>query len=310
MKSQPERLREFVDYHINGDGECNGVVLSAWADKHKLGEQERYDLAVMFSMSYCVPSAIVLFERARKTQTAEELEKMKNSIIFQSDRKYMRMSSRIQTAMRDYWENHSDYAEFMAKTSTDGKIDIAKAVKEVQKWKLYGRFSAFLFIETLARLLKAEVVNASIDWKQGDTATSGLLNLYGLDKAADVFDSKGKLIIADAVMDEMLSAVKKAVRAAGGEDSVVELETSLCAYRKFYKGTRYNGYYLDRMLEDLHRMRPEHGRIVGELFEIRAECYRPEALGEKTGWNGIRKSAKRLYRDSGVIMYPRGVRNG
>ena len=31
-KSTEERLKEFVDYHINGDGECNGIVLKRYAD--------------------------------------------------------------------------------------------------------------------------------------------------------------------------------------------------------------------------------------------------------------------------------------
>lgn len=36
MKDRKQRMIEFVNYHIHGDGECNNVVLKAWADK-KIG---------------------------------------------------------------------------------------------------------------------------------------------------------------------------------------------------------------------------------------------------------------------------------
>lgn len=45
MKSAESRMTEFVKYHIEGDGECNNVVLKAYADKHGLDTQQRFDLA-------------------------------------------------------------------------------------------------------------------------------------------------------------------------------------------------------------------------------------------------------------------------
>lgn len=55
-----KRLNEFINYHITGDGECNGIVLRYWATKHNLSTQEKIELAYLFSVCYCVESAIVL----------------------------------------------------------------------------------------------------------------------------------------------------------------------------------------------------------------------------------------------------------
>ena len=36
-----KRMTEFVHYHINGDGECNGIVLKEYADMHGLTDEKR-----------------------------------------------------------------------------------------------------------------------------------------------------------------------------------------------------------------------------------------------------------------------------
>jgi len=76
----------------------------------------------------------------------------------------------------------------------------------------------------------------------------------------------------------------------------------LCAYRKFFKGSRYNGYYLDRMLEEVIYMKKYYPNVSEQIFEIRKRNFDKKYLGELNGWNGIRKECKKLYRDYGVIM--------
>lgn len=144
--------------------------------------------------------------------------------------------------------------------------------------------------------------DSSIDWKHGDTATSGLLNVFGQDVAADNFDKTGRLSVGAETMDKWLMAVREEVIRAGGDGSVVKLETSLCAYRKFYKGTRYNGYYLDRMLEEVYAMRERYPEITARILEARKACFQARFLGESGGWRGVQKHMKTLYKNTGIIM--------
>lgn len=51
MSVHEKRCREFIWYHMNGDGDCNGQVLRAYADMNGLREQERYDLAFFYSVT-------------------------------------------------------------------------------------------------------------------------------------------------------------------------------------------------------------------------------------------------------------------
>jgi len=303
MKSKAERMGEFIEYHKNGDGECNNVVLLAWANQNGLTLQDRYDLAVLFSITYCVESALILFKEQRENGalTEGQLKDIKPRILFQSDRKYMRMKDNFERCYIDYARHHKDVTSLLKSSLRRDKIDLRKAIPYVSRWVMYGRFSAFLFLETFVRLTGAEVENATIEWKNGDTATSGLLNLFGYDQYADAFDATGKLPFKSSDMDRMLAVLQAEARQAKTSDNVTELETSLCAYRKFYKGSRYNGYYLDRMLEEIVQMQKEYPKISEELFEIRRRSFKSEYLGENGGWSGIRKELKTMYKKTGRV---------
>lgn len=303
-KSTEERLKEFVDYHINGDGECNGIVLKRYADNHSLNKEQRCDLAFFFSVTYCVGSAIVMLEDKSnmKADPVQWAARHKKDLIFQSDRKYVKLQDRFERIMSFYFADlDGKWCAVINRYCSDGVIYIAEAVETTETWFYFGRFASFLFLETLSTLLELVPKNAPIAWKQGDTATSGLLNIYGFDVEANHFDKTGLLLMNTDVMDFMLYNVQEAIRNKGGEDNTTMVETSLCAYRKLYKGTRYNGYYLDRMLEEILSMFPKYPHICDELMQIRAEAFDHKYLGEKSGWQGIRKQMKKYYLEHGCI---------
>lgn len=301
-KGRKERIIEFVNYHKNGDGECNNVVLKEWATSHCSTLQEKYELAYFFSITYCIESAIVLFTNKKEIykDITRWIKNNKDKIIFQSDRKYIRMKDSFEKVLRNFEKNNS-VDEFLSNVTEDGIIILSRAIPYVSLWDMFGRFSAFLFLETLVELTQIPIENTTIEWKRGNTATSGLMNVFGFDKEADYFDKTGKLALSEKTMDEMLDCIIRAIRKSGGNDNVTEIETSLCAYRKFYKGTRYNGYYLDRMLEEIVAMQDEYPEISEELTEIRKKHFDSRYLGEISGWNGIRKHMKKSYLEIGIV---------
>lgn len=298
-----KRINEFVNYHIHGDGECNNVVLKKWADKHNLSLQQRYELAYYFSITYCVESAIILFEEQREIflDINTWINKNKANLVFQSDRKYIRMKDSFYKCL-DNFKNISSADAFISKVSENGVIKLSHAIPYVSSWVLFGRFSAFLFLETLVELTKIPIENTTIEWKAGNTATSGLMNVFGFDREANAFDKTGKLLMNTQDMDNMLEMLINSIRLAGGNINVTEIETSLCAYRKFFKGSRYNGYYLDRMLEEIYAMQKDYPEVSKELFEIRAEMFDRKYLGELSGWRSIRKEMKKSYLKTGLVL--------
>ena len=298
VKDTSERMKEFVKYHMTGDGECNGILLKAYADKHDMSLQERYDLAYFYSVTYCIPSAVIMLKsRAEILQNPEQwAERNKERLIFQSDRRYAKLNNRFQKILVDYAANIKDAEAYIDATVKGNTIIIKKALNISMSWYYFERFCAFLFIETLCLLMGYSAVNMPIQWKDGDTATSGLMNLFGFDKSADYFDKHDRLPSNNRLI--------QAIRKAGGETNVTEVETSLCAYRKFYKGSRYNGYYLDRQLEELryYEQQPGTGIIVKELYQLRKKLFPHKYLGELHNWNGVRRECKTLYKRTGQMM--------
>lgn len=308
-KDKKDRMKEFVNYHKTGDGECNGILLKAYADLHKMSQQERYDLAYFYSVVYCVPSAIIMLQA--KDDILKEPEKWAREntsrIIFQSDRRYVRTNGNFEKMLREYANKNCDADAYISETVRGGhRIDLEKAVEKTQEWYFYGRFGAFLFVETLCLLMGYEGTNVKIIWKDGDTATSGLLNLFCLDNSADYFDKNDKLPpqLKEEELDDMFRITLKEIQRAGGETNVTEVETSLCAYRKFYKGSRYNGYYLDRQLQEINMYMNDASckTMCQELFMLRKRHFDRAYLGELNGWKGVRKDCKTLYKRTGRMM--------
>ena len=308
-----DRLSEFVRYHICGDGECNGILLKAWADARALGEAERFDLAFFYATVYNIPSAIfMLGERGRIVADPDAwCAANKKRLIFQSDRRYMRCNGALERTLEQFSCRLAGGEAFIGKTVHGGEIDTSRAISLCQEWPNYGRFGAYLFTETLTYLLGLRSANRpAFDFANGATATSGVMNVFGLDAEADEFDRRKRIPedVSLEQLDAFLATIAEAVEEAGGDSDIACLETSLCAYRKFYKGSRYNGYYLDRQLEELMAypsINPGSAATVNELYELRAELFPRWMLGEFGGWSGVRKHMKRYYRERGEVNWER-----
>lgn len=301
-KTKQERLSDFLEYHKNGDGECNAIILKAYCDRHNMNAEERTALAYFYSITYCCASAIFLFLRQEeiKRDPIAFASKHKDQIIFQSDRKYIKMRNCFEITLRFYCENWDRIMAPTREALSCSEINLPAFVGIISAWPQFGRFSAFLLLETVQTLLGCGYKNGTIIWKDGNTATSGLLNLVGQDKAADAFD-RGKYKPNQESMDVVYESLLKKIKDYGGDPNTTKVETSLCAYRKFYKGSRYNGYYLDRILEELIKLKPTMPEICEELFDIRAKCFDKTMLGEFMGWKGIRKTEKKRYLLEGTM---------
>ena len=297
------RLNEYVNYHINGDCDCNAVLLKAYSKEHKLTAQQVFDLCYFFSITYAVPTAIILLED--KELILKDIDtyvaKNKEHLFFQSDRKYVKILDRFNNCLKFYKNNLTDSNKVLETFVVNNEIDIGKAIRIIQKWYYFGRCSAFLFIETLCTLTGYKIKNYTIDWQNGDTATSGLMNVFGYDESANYFDKHNKLPINldKHTLDQMLLNVMREIKRKGGNDNVTYIETSLCGYRKHFKGTRYNGYYLDRQLEEINFYKNDSKRksLICDLTHLRCTIFDKSMLGEVNHWDGIRKQLKTAYLD-------------
>ena len=306
-KSVVTRIDEFVNYHIHGDADCYGKILKLYANNENMTEHEVFDFVYFYSITYNIPSAIVLYKEREQIRKNPRLYATNNKdrILFQSDRKYVKIQDRYENSLED-WQKNINFEDFKRKNIIGNKINLNTAIKYVQKWFYFGRFASFLFLEGIYTVMDYSFENCKIKWLEGDTATSGVMNVFGYDKHANYFDKYNK--IAEGLninrLDSMLEHLEGKIKAKGGNYNTTCVETSLCAYRKFYKGTRYNGYYLDRQLEEIIYIEnnyPQYKQEIEKIKAIRKQLFNPKYLGELNNWTGIRNDLKKVYILKGEI---------
>lgn len=307
MSELEKRMSEFVDYHNHGDGECNGVLLKAWADLESLGVSDRFNLSFFYATVYNIPSAIFMLKQVDeiKADPLRWCTENKRKLMFQSDRRYMRCRSSLEKTLEAFSLQIADGKGYIDRNILNDKIDTSKALSEAHTWPNFGRFGSYLFVETLTHVLGLESANRpEFDLANGATATSGIMNVFGNDSEADLFDKTKKLAIPEELLQRQLGEICARIEESGGNPDLSCVETSLCAYRKFFKGSRYNGYYLDRQLEELYtypRINADSLEYINELFELRELHFDKSRLGEFRGWDGVRPKMKRHYLRTGDV---------
>lgn len=296
-KEVSNRVRDFIWFHEESCKADTIVEPLKWYLEYKHFSKELKEKAVLlYSLTYSVPSTIVILDKIDEFEKDPDgfWERNKEKLIFQSDRKYVKIDNAFVRAYFDFIKNgiFKEFDKYEA-------IDIEKAVKTICKSYFFARFSAFLFIETYSVVFDKRVDGFKIDWKNGSTVTSGLLNVVGRDDEANLWDKKRVLVVGEDFLDKVLGELLK-IASTGKNASI--METNLCAYRKLFKGSRYLGYYSDRVLEELNKTIKNFPECedLKLLFKAREEVIPKKYLGEKKGWNGIRKELKKLYIEKGI----------
>lgn len=307
--NKDKRRREFIWYHMNGDGDCNGQVLRAYAEENGLNEQDCFDLAYFYATTYCCASAVFLLESREsiKADCRRFADEYKDKLIFQSDRKYVRMLDNFYKMLVTWGNSLYKAADiFRRKMVDNGVVNTRMALGAIERWYFFSRFSAYLFVETYCDILNLTATRERGLKYEGDSMTfvGGLFYVYGMDDEARYVQAHHKLPMDTWTLEFLISDLQDSVKAAGGDDNFTKLETSLCAYEKFFKGSRYNGYYADRQLAELVKLRdrPEFANAVRAIFIAREKAIPEIYRGENHGWDGIRTQLKKSYKETGKII--------
>ena len=274
------------------------MQLKAYADVRNLGTDLREWLVLFYGLSYSVPTSIVCLEHLEELLNDPEAfwEKFKPRLIFQSDRRWVKFNNRFVPSFKDFVRK-GIFRQLRGRES----LDLENALGVIQGVSYFARFAAFLTLEAYCFMFQRQTFNDSLDWRHGDTATSGMLNVLGLDSEANEFDKTGILKRPVSLLDKYLGYIQEQIPLRDGR-SVLFVETNLCAYRKLFKGTRYAGYYVDRVQDELERTLAafqEHSAALNTLYDARAASLPVSSLGELNGWHGIQKPLCKHYLRTG-----------
>ena len=260
------RLDEYLLYHLEssliGDIDPQNDMFNYICEKFELNIEQRYWVCFLFGCTYCGPTVFYIynefpdFERADLKRMERWWRGNKNKLIFQTDR------LRIKTGNL-FTETFSSYRELMG-TQKDQKtffereasgcdpVDNYRIVFDVllKNLRNFGRFSNFIYMELLHNVCGLNIAPDDLDMANALSSRNGLCYAYGFDHLIDVKLDRRKIIFLEKRFKELMEMVKEKDPKA----TVWSVETSLCAYKKFKRGKRYVGFYLDRQKKEILKM--------------------------------------------------------
>lgn len=216
---------EYIEYHLQGDAGVEERMIASLAKHYALSDWDAFRLIYFYTMTYHIPSALAMLEGERNIK----------HLKFRTDRRYVRCNGAYDRLLAELNEDKLARLYQVKDTVT--------AYKEVRSWYFFGRYAAYLFLEVYCNVFHPEWEDNLIpDWEQDENYTKGAVLIVGRYDIAE--------------LNNFLDNAKKDTK-----DNVFALETSLCAVEKFRKGTRYNGYYTERMLNEAAES-PKYGNLI------------------------------------------------
>lgn len=209
--------REYIEYHKGGDAGVEERMIYSLAKHFRLSRWDGFRLAYYYTTTYHIPSALLLLEN-HSTQ--------KKELKFRTDRRYVRIGDNYERIMAQLSPKLLE--DIDKETTTTGQYNV------VSSWYFFGRFAAFLFLEVWAHFNREKQI----------------IDDFQMKFEPDENYSKGAQIVAQTQKKENLTEFIERAK-IDTNDNVFSLETSLCAVEKMRKGTRYNGYYTERLMDDV-----------------------------------------------------------
>lgn len=206
---------EYIAYHKQGDAGVEERMIASLCRHFELSGWDAFRLIYFYTMTYHIPSALdMLIDGQREMK----------ELHFRTDRRYVRCNGAYPRLLEEL--SHDKYESLLKVKTTQEAYDI------VRRWYFFGRYAAFLFLEVYMNVFTPQWEdNVRYGWEEGENYTLGAISVTRSNERA--------------TLDKFLSQAKIDTR-----DNAFAIETSLCAVAKMDKGTRWNGYYTERMLEE------------------------------------------------------------
>lgn len=279
------------------DGATDYCMLVPYADSQLLSNEERVWLAYLYGLSYSCTTAIRLFEVIPDT-TRINLKLLrgfwlteKDSLWFNPDKKYIKNNGKVVPAVKSIEGILHEYPTLMhwvISYSKDGFNALYNGI--LRNWDFFGPMGAYLFLDALYGLCPELYVDPDhLDWNNsGKTVVEGMAHMMYQDELIETREFP--LSKYDKIVDKL--------QKVSGQPKVI-IESTLCAFRKFFKGTRYMGYYADRMLEECLYVDSLKNVSVPDVWTLREKSIPKELRGEDNGWSGIRKDKLKGWLERG-----------
>jgi hypothetical protein len=296
------RIQEYLAYHNEsarvGDIDPSYAMLRYLCDRYELNDEQRYWLAFVYALTYCGPSTFFVYNEFPDYENLDSgrmnrwwFSYGREQIICQTDRRWCRSRNQFVDAIESYrkWVGVRTQAEHFAQfTGATPEERYKKLYKSAECLYTFGQFSLFLYLEALHTITPLDLAPTDLDLDKAWSCRYGLYYAYGLDEYITDLEApipiEARTPTREAWFD-LWSRFGQQNGVMSGQPTVWQVETTLCAYRKFHRGKRYIGYYVDRQALEIAKMQDhvKHGVAWDVLWQFRDETYHDKSyLVEKT----------------------------
>ena len=288
-------LIDYETYHKQsmeaGDIDPSYSMLRYLCDRFELNTEQRYWLAWLYATCYSGPTVFYIynefpdFENVDTGRLQRWWDANKTKLVFQTDRRWVYSRNQFVDMFRSYKKEvgpitqAQKFAQLKTRSET---LNYKNCWNSFSSMYQFGRFAMFLYLEAVHVVTDFPMQPPSMNLADAESCRNGLalaigreeLNTHGTKKKI----TKNEQKMLQKEFDRLVAAMKQKDERNG----VWNIETTLCAYKKYRYGKRHVGYYIERQRKEVAEMasRVTNGVDWQVLWDYRKETFKPQWLKE------------------------------
>jgi len=269
---------DYKTYHNQsmeaGDVDPSIACLKYIANRYELNLEQRYWIAFLYGTCYSAVTTFYIynefpdFECVDVNRLTRWWNQNKKNLVFQTDRLRIKSNDQFVECFMSYKSLVKGNQQRYFRSNNWQEI-----YTKIERIKYFGRFSLFNYLDVLNQITDINLKPTYLNMIEAVSCRNGLA--YAIDRP----DLVGKTITskqAQFLHNEFLKVLRE------NQGDIFQIETTLCAYKKYRYGKRYVGYYIERMRKEIVEMQGKitTGVFWGVLWQFRKETYKQQFLNE------------------------------
>lgn len=287
-------LQTFAKWHVaSGDIDPVYPVLRRLTDHLCNDEDEGVSLALLYVAYYDLPSALSTWMEGWRP--GMELTDAQLRRPTGTERRAHRTLPRFAEHIHFLGMVHRHYgswADALTTDLTDPSLLWHWLQERLASWRGNGRWAAYKTGEILVNVFNFPAVPTDAGHRVSSGPRHGLTDVWP-ELAPLTGNDPATIGVLDRYTEELTWFLGLPVE---------QVETVLCDWHSVLKGHYYVGHDIDLMLTQALRpnVHPEAMRMISAAREASFDSM---WLGEASGWDGVRPKLKRLYIDTGELIW-------
>lgn len=290
-----EKPLSYLEYHRRslevGDVDPSYEMLRYVCNRFELSTEQRYWLAFLYATCYCGPTVFYIYNEFPDFENVDEgrLERWwaenRQKLYFQTDKRWVRSRNQWCDVFRSYKAKAGRLTQeqlFKTFRSSSPFVSYDAAWSGMSDLYQFGRFAMFLYLEAVHVVTGFPMKPSSMDLRDAESCRNGLA--FAVERPDLLTGENQKRLSAGEMtwLQKQFENLTNYLQHADPKNTVWNIETSLCAYKKYRIGKRWIGYYLDRQFDEIVCMEKKvtEGVDWSVLWDYRRETYQHHLLKE------------------------------